>query len=96
MVPEHRLRLVERHTLAQQVMQRLVEYVSDGNLKPGDMLPSQHTMSKQLGVRRPVLREAIQGLESFGVLEIRPGSGCYVGRATERANPEVLVEILTP
>jgi GntR family transcriptional regulator, transcriptional repressor for pyruvate dehydrogenase complex len=95
MVSEHRLRPVERHTLAQQVMQRLVEYVSDGGLKPGDVLPSQHTLSKQLGVSHPVLREAMQGLASAGVLEIRPGSGCYVGRATERANPEVLFEILT-
>jgi GntR family transcriptional repressor for pyruvate dehydrogenase complex len=76
-------------------MQRLVEYVSDGNLKPGDVLPSQHTLSKQLGVSRPVLREAVQGLASVGVLEIRPGSSCYVGAATERANPEVLFEILT-
>jgi GntR family transcriptional repressor for pyruvate dehydrogenase complex len=59
------------------------------------VLPSQHTLSKQLGVSRPVLREAMQGLASAGVLEIRPGSGCYVGRDTERANPEVLFEILT-
>jgi GntR family transcriptional repressor for pyruvate dehydrogenase complex len=95
LVPEHRLRPVERHTLAQQVMQRLVEYVSDAKLKPGDVLPSQHTLCTQLGVSRPVLREAIQGLASIGVLEIRPGSGCYVGSATGRANPEVLFEIVT-
>lgn len=95
LVPEHRLRPVERHTLAQQVMQRLVEYVSGGNLKPGAVLPSQHTLAKELGVSRPVLREAIQGLASIGVLEIRPGSGCYVSAATGRANPEVLFEILT-
>ena len=94
-MPEHRLRPVERHTLAQQVMQRLVEYVSGGNLKPGAVLPSQHTLAKELGVSRPVLREAMQGLASIGVLEIRPGSGCYVGAATRRANPEVLFEILT-
>ena len=95
MVSQHLLRPVERHTLAQQVMQRLVEYISNGNLKPGDVLPSQHKLSKQLGVSRPVLREAVQGLASVGVLEIRHGSGCYVGAATERANPEVLFEILT-
>lgn len=95
MVSKHPLRPVERHTLAQQVMQRLVEYVTDGDLKPGDVLPSQHMLAKQLGVSRPVLREAVQGLASVGLLEIRPGSGCYVGAATARANPEALFEILT-
>ena len=92
---EYRLRPVERHTLAQQVMQRLIEYVTANGLKPGDVLPSQYKLARQLGVSRPVLREAMQGLASVGVLEIRPGSGCYVGNATQRANPDALFEIMT-
>jgi GntR family transcriptional regulator, transcriptional repressor for pyruvate dehydrogenase complex len=58
-------------------------------------MPSQHTLSKQPGVSRPVLREAMQGLVSAGVLQIQPRSGCYVGRTTEPANPRVLFEIVT-
>lgn len=69
---------VERRTLAGVVMQRVEDYVRDRPLGPGDPLPSQHELARQLGVSRPVVREALQGLASRGVLEIRPGSGVYV------------------
>jgi GntR family transcriptional repressor for pyruvate dehydrogenase complex len=95
MLADHRLRPVERHTLAQQVMERLVEFVTEGGLQPGDALPAQHQLAQRLGVSRPVLREAMQGLASIGFLEIRPGSGCYVGRTTSDADAHTLFEILT-
>jgi GntR family transcriptional repressor for pyruvate dehydrogenase complex len=95
MLSDTRLRPVERYTLAQQVMQRLVEFVAEGGLKPGEALPSQHRLAERLGVSRPVLREAMQGLASIGFLEIRPGSGCYVGRTPIEADSQSLFEILT-
>ncbi len=69
---------VERRTLAGVAMDRIEAYVRDRPLGPGDPLPSQHDLARQLGVSRPVVREALQGLASRGVLEIRPGSGVYV------------------
>ncbi len=69
---------VERRTLAGVVMQRIEDYVRDRPLGPGDPLPSQHELARQLGVSRPVVREALQGLAARGALEIRPGSGVYV------------------
>ena len=69
---------VERRTLAGVVMQRVEDYVRDRPLGPGDPLPSQHELARQLGVSRPVVREALQGLAARGALEIRPGSGVYV------------------
>src|SRR5690349_2206289 len=95
MPSEHRLRPVERATLAQQVMHHLIEFVSNGALGPGDVLPSQHELARQLGVSRPVLREAMQGLASIGFLEIRPGSGCYVGRPNASFRDAELFEIAT-
>jgi GntR family transcriptional repressor for pyruvate dehydrogenase complex len=95
MVSDDHLRPVERYTLAQQVMQRLIEFVTEGGLKYGAPLPSQHQLAKRLGVSRPVLREAMQGLAAIGFLEIRPGSGCYVGRTTSDTDSHTLFEILT-
>lgn len=95
MPSDHALRPIQRATLAPQVMQRLIDYVSDGGLDPGDVLPSQHELARQLGVSRPVLREAMQGLASIGFLEIRPGSGCYVGRPTASSHDVDLFEIAT-
>ncbi len=69
---------VERRTLAGVVMQRIEDYIWNRPLGPGDPLPSQHELARQLGVSRPVVREALQGLAARGALEIRPGSGVYV------------------
>lgn len=69
---------VERRTLANAVIDRLVDYVRTSPLGPGDLLPAQLELARQLGVSRPVLREALQGLASLGMIEIRQGSGVYV------------------
>jgi DNA-binding FadR family transcriptional regulator len=89
------LQPVEKQTLAKVVMQRLVEYIQGGSLRPGDVLPSQHELARQLSVSRPVLREAMQGLASVGLIEIRPGSGCYVGDPHRLTDPESLFEACT-
>jgi GntR family transcriptional repressor for pyruvate dehydrogenase complex len=89
------LQPVEKQTLAKVVMQRLVEFIQIGSLQPGDVLPSQHELARQLSVSRPVLREAMQGLASIGLVEIRPGSGCYVGDPTRLTDPTTLFEVLT-
>jgi GntR family transcriptional repressor for pyruvate dehydrogenase complex len=89
------LQPVEKQTLAKAVMQRLVEYIQGGTLRPGDALPSQHDLARQLSVSRPVLREAMQGLASVGLVEIRPGSGCYVRDPNGLSDPDALFEVLT-
>lgn len=89
------LKPVEKQTLATVVMERLVAFLQDDALHPGDPLPSQHELARQFGVSRPVLREAMQGLASVGLIEIRPGSGCYVRDPDGLTDPESLFEALT-
>ncbi len=86
---------VERRTLASAVIDRLVEYIRTQPLGPGDRLPSQHELARRLGVSRPVLREALQGLASLGMLEIRPGSGVYVRDPGTSVEADGLIEIAT-
>jgi DNA-binding FadR family transcriptional regulator len=89
------LRPIERQTLAQVAMERLLDLIQIGSVQPGDVLPSQHELARQLGVSRPVLREAMQGLSAAGMIEIRPGSGCYVADPHAQTNPESLFEVVT-
>ena len=89
------LRPVPRQTLAKAVMQQLLEFMEAASLQTGDPLPSQHELARQLGVSRPVLREAMQGLASVGVVDIRPGSGCYVGDPRATADPDSIFEVFT-
>lgn len=89
------LQPVERQTLATIVLRRLMEFIEQGDLKPGDALPPQHELARRLAVSRTVLREAMQGLASLGIIEIRPGSGCYVKEPERRLDPDALLEAYT-
>lgn len=86
---------VERRTLAGVVMQRIEEYVRDQSLGPGDPLPSQYELARQLGVSRPVIREALQGLAAREMIEIRPGSGVYVSNPAARSTDDGRIQIET-
>lgn len=77
---------LSRTRLADDLAERIAELIRSGRYCPGDRLPSIAEMSKQFGVGHPTLREALKRLESLGVLDIRHGSGVYVGR-----HPDVLV-----
>ncbi|WP_243229449.1 FadR/GntR family transcriptional regulator [Microbacterium sp. CIAB417] len=52
--------------------------IADGELRPGDRLPSEGELCEHLGVSRGSLREAIRMLAALGVLDTRHGSGSYV------------------
>src|SRR5215217_1831433 len=63
------LKPVQKRTLTQEAFDQLVAYIQDGTLQPGDALPSQQELARQLSVSRPVLREAMQRLEAAGLIE---------------------------
>jgi len=72
------LRPVQKRTLTQDTFDQLFSHIQDGGLQPGDALPSQYELARQLSVSRPVLREAMQRLAAAGLVEVRHGSGSYV------------------
>jgi GntR family transcriptional repressor for pyruvate dehydrogenase complex len=86
---------VERQSLAKSVMEQLIAYIRSDGLESGDALPNQNELARQLAVSRPILREALQGLETLGIIEIRAGSGCYVQDPNAGVNPETLLESYT-
>ena len=57
-----------------------------GDLLPGQRLPSEPDLAAQLGVSRPMLREALKALEVSGYLEVRRGYGG--GRFVSAPEPE--------
>ena len=67
--------------LSSQATDQIRNLISKGILKPGDKLPSEQILSQQLGVSRPSLREALRGLESEGLIEVRVGNGAYVAES---------------
>ncbi|MCI1983513.1 MAG: FadR family transcriptional regulator [Bifidobacteriaceae bacterium] len=62
-----------------QIRYAIQKYILDHELQPGDTLPSETELCKELGVGRNALREAMKALEAVDIVEIRHGFGTYVG-----------------
>lgn len=77
---------VEKQSLSDSLALRIGRMIRTGEYREGDRLPSIMEMARRFGVGHPSVREALKKLEAVGALEIRHGSGVYVGR-----NQEMLV-----
>lgn len=64
--------------ISDEIFDQIKKLIVEGKLKPGDKLPPERELAKQMGVSRPTLREAINKLEARGLLEQRQGGGTYV------------------
>ena len=62
----------------ERVMNILVRQIFSRQIKPGDKLPSERQMAKDIHVDRASLRIALKHLELMNVLTIRQGDGVYV------------------
>ena len=76
--PAQGLRALKRTPLLHQIQEEIKGYVIRNNLKPGDPLPSEGDLARQLGIGRNSVREAVKSLEVLGILEARAGSGLFV------------------
>lgn len=72
------IRPIETVSLVPEVHTRLQEYIVANDLQPGDRLPSEAWLASQMGVGRPLMREALRGLEAVGLIETRKGVGRFV------------------
>lgn len=70
---------MEKKNLSQQTADRLYTMiVVEGRLAPGEKLPNELELARELGVSRTTLREAIHALVSRQVLAVRRGKGTFV------------------
>lgn len=64
--------------LPARIAAQFARQIQQGALKPGDKLPTESAMSKNFGVSRTVIREAIAQLRNEGMIETRQGVGAFV------------------
>ena len=62
----------------EQVVARVFELIKREGLQPGDRLPPERELAKQLGISRPSLRAGLSSLISMGVLQSRQGAGTFI------------------
>ncbi len=72
-----------------QLKQAIVTAIELGDLKPGDMLPSEFSLAEQLGISRLVVHRALRELVADEVLERKRAVGTFVALPVKR---EFLVE----
>jgi len=72
------------------VVAQLQKAIESGVYPVGGRLPSERELSDELGVSRPVVREAIIVLESRGFVQTRHGAGVFVQSDLAAANTTAL------
>lgn len=70
--------MIDRQRISIQVARAVQDTISAMGLKPGDRLPSQAQLARQLSVSVPTLREGLERLELMGLVHAVHGMGTIV------------------
>jgi GntR family transcriptional regulator, transcriptional repressor for pyruvate dehydrogenase complex len=70
---------LSRETLADQVARHVLHLIASQSLRAGDQLASEIQISQQLGVSRPIVREAYRTLAAAGLIVVASGKRPRVG-----------------
>ncbi len=71
-------RLPARARAADAIGEDLMGQIVSGALAHGSRLPPERTLAEQYGVSGATVREALQGLNAMGLVDVRHGSGSFV------------------
>jgi len=74
----HQKAPVPKRTLGQKTEDRLMKFILDEPIQVGEKIPNEYELTERFQVGRSTVREAVKGLVSRGVLEVRRGDGTYV------------------
>lgn len=84
---------VGHESISDAVVDQIESMIVDGILKEGRKLPSERELAEAMGVSRPKIREALQELESNGLVTVRHGEGTFVSTLTGRAMSPALLSL---
>lgn len=70
-----------RKSMHTTLVQDLGLQIVSGQLAPGQKLPNEASLCESYAISRPVFREAMRALTAKGLVEARPGSVPWCGRA---------------
>lgn len=76
---------IVRLKLSEQVLERLRAMIISGELKPGDKVPSERALMERFGVGRPAVREALQSLDTQGLITITHGERSRVNELSAKS-----------
>ena len=74
----HRFKALNPTKTYAEIVDQISSHIENGELKPGERLPSERTLSGTLNIGRQSLREALSVLEAIGLIEVKHGIGTFV------------------
>ena len=74
--------MLDKRPLPQIIADKIIDLIESKELLPGEKLPSEQELMKELNVGRGTIREAIKSLVSRNIVEIRRGVGTFVAKNT--------------
>ncbi|WGF90115.1 transcriptional regulator NanR [Marinivivus vitaminiproducens] len=83
---------IQRRKLYQEVLDRLLQRIEEGEFGPGDHLPSERALMEAYHVGRPAVREALQTLARSGIVTISHGERARVSMPTAATVIEQVAE----
>jgi len=78
-----------------EVYDQLISLISNGKLKPGEQLPSERVLAKDLKVSRQSIREALKKAESKGLIKVRQGEGTFILSAASDLMESAFLTMMT-
>lgn len=76
------------------IISEIKTLINTKNLEPGEKLPSERLLAERIGVTRGSIRNAIQKLESYGLLKSMPQSGNFISNLGRAALNGMIDQIL--
>lgn len=85
---------ISKKSVCERVIDQIKGSIANGELKPGDKLPSERTLAELFSVSRATVREALRVLQYVGILEIRINDGTYLSRSINLVADQVRTSYL--
>lgn len=85
---------MQRTLVSADVFQRLTEDILSGRYEPGEKLPTQRALARDLGVNMASVREGVKRLEQLRLVEVRHGDAMRVADWRTAGGLDVLAHLL--
>src|SRR5581483_3215670 len=82
--------------ISAEIVDQIKAAIREGRLAPGDQLPTERDLTRQLGVSRVSVRDALRILEATGLVEVRVGArgGSFVTAPAPHLVAEGIADML--
>ncbi|HJX59969.1 MAG TPA: FadR/GntR family transcriptional regulator [Thermodesulfobacteriota bacterium] len=91
----NKFRPVMKKKILDEVYDQLLSLISNGKLKPGERLPPERVLARDLKVSRQSIREALKRAESKGLVKVRQGEGTFILSAASHLIESPFLTLMT-